>query len=136
MEEIRLNAVNYNETNLIRKNQVLIINNKLRSLGLNPSLKGTKFINKAIQLIIMSDNEFYILEDIYKEIAKQYKGFNSTQIRNSIKYSLDNRNEYLSKKNFEKIFGFEYDPYYFTNKIIIEEIARCINHYFLCKYKN
>lgn len=37
------------------------------------------------------------------------------------------------KKNVQKIlkrfFGFEYDEYYFTNKTIIEEIARVILNY-------
>lgn len=112
--------------NSISSTQVLSINNKLRSLGLNPALKGTKFINKAIQLLITSDNEFYILEDIYNEIANNYPSFNSAQIRNAIKYSLDHRNENLSIKNFERIFGFEYDEYVFTNKSFIEEFTRII----------
>ena len=101
-------------TNSICPQQVLSINNKLRSLGLNPTLKGTKFINKAIQLLIISNDEFYILENIYNEIAKNYTSFNSAQIRNAIKYSLDHRNENLSIKNFEKIFGFKYDEYIFN----------------------
>lgn len=113
-------------TNSISPQQVLSINNKLRSLGLNPTLKGTKFINKAIQLLIISNDEFYVLENIYNEIAKNYTSFNSAQIRNAIKYALDNRNENLSIKNFEKIFGFEYDEYVFTNKNFIEEITRII----------
>ena len=105
MEVIRLNTTNSNITNSISPQQVLSINNKLRSLGLNLSLKGAKFINKTIQLIITSDNEFYILEDIYMQIASNYnQSFNSTQIRNSIKYALDHRNENLSIKNFEKVF--------------------------------
>lgn len=112
--------------NSISPTQVLSINNKLRSLGLNPALKGTKFINKAIQLLIISDNEFYILEDIYNEIATDYPSFNSAQIRNAIKYSLDHRNENLSIKNFERIFGFEYDGFYFVNSIFIDELARVI----------
>lgn len=112
--------------NSISPTQVLSINNKLRSLGLNLTLKGTKFINKAIQLLIISDNEFYILEDIYNEIANNYPSFNSAQIRNAIKYSLDHRNENLSIKNFEKVFGFEYDEYIFTNKNFIEEIAKLL----------
>lgn len=37
------------------------------------------------------------------------QSFNSTQIRNSIKYALDHRNENLSIKNFEKSFNFEYN---------------------------
>ena len=92
--------------NSITPAQVLSINNKLRSLGLNPALKGTKFINKTIQLLIISDNDFYILEDIYNNIANKYPAFNSAQIRNAIKYALDNRNENLSIKNFEKVFRF------------------------------
>lgn len=113
-------------TNSISPQQVLSINNKLRSLGLNPTLKGTKFINKAIQLLVISNDEFYVLEDIYNEIASKYPSFNSAQIRNAIKYSLDYRNENLSIKNFEKVFGFEYDEYIFTNKNFIEEFKHII----------
>lgn len=113
--------------NSISPKQVLLINNKLRSLGLNPTLKGTKFINKAIQLLIISDKEFYVLDNIYMQIANTYnQSFNSAQIRNAIKYALDHRNENLSIKNFERVFGFEYDEYIFTNKNFIEEIARII----------
>lgn len=90
--------------NSISPQQVLSINNKLRSLGLNPTLKGTKFINKAIQLLITSNDDFYILENIYDKIASNYHSFNSAQIRNAIKYSLDHRNENLSIKNFVKVF--------------------------------
>ena len=61
-----------------------------------------------------------MFEDIYKQISLKYKTFSNVQIRNSIKYALDNRNEQKSKANFKEIFGFEYDSYYFTNKIIIE----------------
>lgn len=72
------------------------------------------------------NKEFIVFEEIYKQIALKYKTFNCVQIRNSIKYAIDNRNEQKSKANFEKVFGFEYDQYYFTNKTIIEEIARVI----------
>ncbi|WP_304969911.1 hypothetical protein, partial [Romboutsia ilealis] len=75
---------------------------------------------------LWSNDEFYILENIYNEIAKNYTSFNSAQIRNAIKYSLDHRNENLSIKNFEKIFGFKYDEYIFTNKSFIEEFVRII----------
>jgi hypothetical protein len=120
-----LNSSN-NIVNSISPQQVLSINNKLRSLGLNPALKGTKFINKAIQLLLISDDDFYVLEDIYDTIASNCPSFNSAQIRNAIKYSLDHRNEDLSFKNFEKIFGFEYDEYIFTNKNFIEEFINTL----------
>lgn len=106
----------------------IIIYNILQKLGLIPSLKGTKLLIKAILIIVSSQEEFIVFEDIYKQIALKYKTFNSVQIRNTIKYAIDNRNEQKSIKNFKEIFGFDYDNYYFTNKIIIEEIARVIKH--------
>lgn len=118
---------NYSETNnLIDTRYTIIIYNILQKLGLIPTLKGTKLLIKAILIIVNSQEEFIVFEDIYKQISLKYKNFNSVQIRNSIKYAIDNRNEQKSKANFEQVFGFEYDNYYFTNKIIIEEIARVI----------
>ena len=120
---------NYNKTkNLISSKATILIYNILRDLGLIPTLKGTKLLNKAIQIVIKSNDEFIIFEDIYKEIALNYMGFNSVQIRNVIKYAIDTRNEQKSIANFEKIFGYKYDKYYFTNKTIIEEIARVIRY--------
>lgn len=120
---------NYNKTNnLISSKATILIYNILRDLGLIPTLKGTKLLNKAIQIVIKSNDEFIIFEDIYEEIALNYMGFNSVQIRNVIKYAIDTRNEQKSMANFEKIFGYKYDKYYFTNKIIIEEIARVIKY--------
>ena len=120
---------NYNKTNnLISSKATILIYNILRDLGLIPTLKGTKLLNKAIQIVIKSNDEFIIFEDIYEEIALNYMGFNSVQIRNVIKYAIDTRNEQKSIANFEKIFGYKYDKYYFTNKTIIEEIARVIRY--------
>ena len=120
---------NYNKTNnLINSKATILIYNILRDLGLIPTLKGTKLLNKAIQIAIKSNDEFIIFEDIYKEIALNYMGFNSVQIRNVIKYAIDTRNEQKSIANFEKIFGYKYDKYYFTNKTIIEEIARVVKY--------
>lgn len=117
---------NSKTNNLIDTRYTIIIYNILQKLGLIPTLKGTKLLIKAILIIINSQEEFIVFEDIYKQIALKYKDFNSVQIRNSIKYAIDNRNEQKSKENFEQIFGLEYDNYYFTNKVIIEEIARVI----------
>ena len=120
---------NYSKTNnLISSKYTIIIYNILQKLGLIPTLKGTKLLIKAILIIINSQEEFIVFEDIYKQISLKYKTFSNVQIRNSIKYALDNRNEQKSKANFKEIFGFEYDSYYFTNKIIIEEIARIIKN--------
>ena len=115
---------------IINSKNTILIYNILRDLGLIPTLKGTKLLNKAIQIVIKSNNEFIVIEDVYNQIASSYPLFNNVQIRNAIKYAIDTRNEQKSKANFEKIFGYKYDKYYFTNKIIIEEIARVL------KYKN
>lgn len=114
--------------NLISPKNAILIYNILRALGLNMTLKGTKLLNKAIQIVINSNDEFIVLEDIYNQITLNYESFNGVQIRNTIKYAIDNRDEQKSKNNFEQIFGYKYDDYYFTNKIIIEEVARVVKY--------
>lgn len=115
--------------NLISSKNTILIFSILRNLGLTPTLKGTKLLNKAIQIVINSNNEFIVIEDVYNQIALNCVGFNGVQIRNAIKYAIDNRNEQKSIANFENIFGYKYDRYYFTNKIMIEEIARVVKNF-------
>ena len=79
-----------------------------------------------MQLVIISDDELINLNNIYTIISNYYNNVTPKQIKNSITYALDSRNKTKSKLNFEKNFNFEYDEYYFTNKIIIEEIANLI----------
>lgn len=119
---------NIKTSNLINYKKSILIYNILRDLGLMPTLKGTKFLNKAVQIVLNSNNEFIVLEDVYKKIALNYINFNSIQVRNAIKYAIDNRDEKKSIVNFEKVFGYKYDSYLFTNKVIIEEIARVIKN--------
>ena len=115
------------KTNIvINSKDIITIFNILRSIGLNTSHRGTKYINKAIQLITISDNDNVIIEKIYNSISTIYGNITSKQVKNDISYALKSRNEEKTETNFEKIFGFEYDEYYFTNKTIIEEIARII----------
>ena len=109
-------------------NYIITIYNILMELGLSPSLKGTKLLIQAIQIVVNSNNEFIIFENVYKNIANKYDNLNSTQIRNSIKYAIDNREDQKSITNFKKIFGYDYNKYYFTNKNIIEEISRIIKY--------
>lgn len=91
--------------NLISSKNTILTYNILRDLGLIPTLKGTKLLNKAIQIVIISNNEFIIIEDVYNQISSNYTGFKNVQVRNAIKYAIDTRNEQKSKENFEKIFG-------------------------------
>ncbi len=115
---------------IIEKEKILEINNKFRSLGLNFKLKGTKLLNKTIQIIIFSNIEFYTLEDIFDQLIEIYPYFNKMQIRMSIKYALDHRDEKLSEKNFYKVFGFEYDELFFITKDFIEEFSNAIKEEF------
>lgn len=114
--------------NLISSKDVILIYNILRDLGFIMSLKGTKLLNKAIQVVIKSDNEFISVEEVYHILALNYTCFNTAQIRNAIKYAIDTRSEEKTAKNFESIFGYKYDKECLTNKSIIEEIARVMRN--------
>lgn len=101
-----------------------IIYNILRKLGIKTSNQGTKLIYLAIVIIINSNIEFIIIEDIYELISKQIKSMSKLQIKRSIQYIIDNRDIKKCEKNFEIIFGYEYDKSIFTNKNFIQEIVR------------
>ena len=115
-----------NTNKVINPKQVIKIFNILRDIGLNTSHRGTKYINKAIQILTVADNDIIVIEDVYRNIANLYGNITPKQVKNDISYALNSWQEGKTIKNFERIFNFEYDKYYFTNKNIIEEIARII----------
>lgn len=108
------------------KKLVLEIYNILRKLGIKTSNQGAKLIYLAIVIIINYNIEFIKLEDIYEIISKQVKNMNKFQIRRSIQYAIDSRDIKKCEKNFEIIFGYEYNESIFTNKNFIEELLRII----------
>ena len=110
----------------IKPKQIITIFNILRDIGLNTSHRRTKYINKAVQILVTTDNDIIKAKDIYNSISNYYSNITPKQVKNDISYALNSRIEEKAKKNFEKVFGFEYDQYYFTNKTIIEEIARVV----------
>jgi len=116
---------------VISSKQIIVIFNILRYIGLNTSHRGTKYINKAVQLLIVADNDIVKIKDIYISISNYYNNVTPKQVKNDISYALKSRTEKKAEKNFEKVFGFEYDQYYFTNKTIIEEVARVIKGKFI-----
>lgn len=113
--------------NEVIENKTIYIFNILRSLGLNTSLKGTKLLNKAIQIVLLNDDEFIIIKNVYLILAKKYN-LSPKQIENYISYAIDSRQIEKTEKNFEKIFNYEYDEFIFTNKIFIDEITRIIKN--------
>lgn len=118
------------KNNLITPEQVLIINNKLRSLGFKSSHIGYKYLVRAIIINYLEYNELNLTNYklLYKKIA-QY--FNNTktpiQIDDCIYYTINHRNNELTKKSFENIFGYEYNPQIFSNKSFIEEFVNMLN---------
>ena len=118
---------------VIKPKQIITIFNILRDIGLNTSHRGTKYINKAVQILVTTDNDIIKAKDIYNSISNYYSNITPKQVKNDISYALNSRTEEKAKKNFEKVFGFEYDQYYFTNKIIIDSrlIFCCVNNIFI-----
>lgn len=119
-----MNGVNTNR--VIRPKLVITIFNILRDIGLNINHRGAKYLNKAIQILLASDSDIVIVKNIYITVASIYGNTTPKQVENDISYAINSRNEEKSIKNFEKVFGFEYDQYLFTNKNFIEEISRII----------
>lgn len=115
----------------ITPKQIIYIFNILRDIGLNTSHRGTKYINKAVQMLVANSNDIVKIKDIYISIANYYGNVTSKQVKNNISYALNSRFEEKAKENFKRIFGFEYNSYYFTNKNIIEEISRIIKADFI-----
>ena len=118
--------INTKIANQITRSQMTMICNTIRSLGLSFGLTGTRLINKVIQILIVKDLEIVILEDIYKELSIYFPKLKPVQIRQNISYALNNRDYYKAKDNFQNIFGFEHDEYYFEPKVFMEEVANII----------
>lgn len=114
------------ESIIISPKQIITIFNILRAIGLNTSHRGTKYINKAVQIVTVANNDIVVIKYVYKIIANLYDNITPKQVKNDISYALNSRQEEKTIENFERIFNFKYDRYYFTNKNIIEEIARII----------
>ena len=121
------------EGKLLRKNicdsklnTYLRIYNLVKQLGLRTSHTGTKLLVKAVLILIEQGIDFVVIEDIYSIISNELQSISKSQVKYCIKYAIDNRQEKQTIKNFEKIFGYEYAEDVFTNKELIEEIARVI----------
>ena len=113
-------------TNRITREQVLAICNTVRSLGLSTGHTGTRLINKVIQILTIKDLEIVVLEEIYQELLTYYPNMTIGRMRKNILYALQNRDYQKAENNFEEIFGFEHDEYYFEPKVFMEEVANII----------
>jgi len=100
--------------------------NILKRLGIKSSNIGTKYIISTLLIGYKQYPNYLNMEKIYIQVANIYHV--STQaVKTGIKYSLDHRDYMLAKKNFESIFGYEYNEYTFMNKEFFEEVFRVIS---------
>ena len=113
------------QNSICNNNSNIIIYNAIRKLGFRPNNCGTIFILRAVNLV-KENNDIVILNNIYIELSKASTNFSPTQIKMAIKYAIDHRNEQKSINNFREVFGYDYDEEIFTNKDLIEELARIL----------
>lgn len=118
--------INTNTTNRITRSQITLTSHIIRSLGLSFGLTGTRLINKTIQILTIKDLEIVVLEDIYRELSVYFPKIKPVQMRQYIAYALEHRDYQKAEENFEDIFGFEHDIYYFEPKVFMEEVANVI----------
>lgn len=118
--------INTNTTNRITHSQITLTSHIIRSLGLSFGLTGTRLINKTIQILTIKDLEIVVLEDIYRELSVYFPKIKPAQMRQYIAYALEHRDYQKAEENFEDIFGFEHDIYYFEPKVFMEEVANVI----------
>lgn len=124
-----MNSLVYKKNNSITPKQVLIINNKLRSLGFKTSHSGYRYLIKAIQIKYLEYNEldFSNFNLIYEKVALYFNNIKTPiQIEDSIYYTINHRNNDLTKKTFKSVFGYEYNKDIFTNKEFIEEFVNML----------
>lgn len=126
-----MSSTSNKNTNLITSTLALVISNKLRSLGIKTSNNGYKFLVRAITIKVIEydDNDFSNFNTIYEKVSNRFNNTKTPiQIDDCIYYSINHRNNKLTKNNFEKVFGFEYDEFIFTNKNFIDEISSIIRY--------
>ena len=79
----------------------------LKQLGFKSSLYGTKLLIKVI-LKASTLDDYYTLNDIYSVISQE-TDLSINDISVLVFNSLNSRKKDISKKNFENIFGYEYN---------------------------
>lgn len=124
-----MNSLVCKTNNSITPKQVLVINNKLRSLGFKTSHIGYRYLIKAIQIKYLEYDEldFSNFNLIYEKVSAYFNNIKTpTQIEDCIYYNINHRNNELTKRTFESVFGYEYNQDIFSNKEFIEEFVNML----------
>ena len=96
----------------------------LKQLGFKSSLYGTKLLIKVI-LKASALDDYYTLNDIYSVISQE-TDLSINDISVLVFNSLNSRKKDISKKNFENIFGYEYNENDFKCKEFIENLVNLL----------
>ena len=96
----------------------------LKQLGFKSSLYGTKLLIKVI-LKASALDDYYTLNDIYSVISQE-TDLSVNDILVLVFNSLNSRKKDISKKNFENIFGYEYNENDFKCKEFIENLVNLL----------
>ena len=96
----------------------------LKQLGFKSSLYGTKLLIKVI-LKASALDDYYTLNDIYSVISQE-TDLSVNDISVLVFNSLNSRKKDISKKNFENIFGYEYNENDFKCKEFIENLVNLL----------
>ena len=96
----------------------------LKQLGFKTNLCGTKLLIKVILKAYTLD-DYYTLNKIYT-IISQETHLSVNDISILIFNSINSRKKDISKKNFENVFGFEYDESNFKCKEFVENLVNIL----------
>lgn len=125
-----MSSTNNESNNLITPKLVLIINNKLRSLGFKSNQAGYRLLINAIKIryVEYEENYFCDFNIIYEKVSDNYNNIKTpTQVDDCIYYTINHRRKNNTiKESFKNIFGYEYDESIFTNKEFINEFVNML----------
>ncbi len=102
--------------------------NILIQLGLSPSCKGIYYLTDLI-LLAIKYNDFIDIDINLKELRESLsneKHISAKSIKSNIEYSIQYRNNGITKGNFKNLFNLDYDISFITTKSIISLILNLI----------
>ncbi len=99
----------------------------LIELGLNPSSKGTIYLEEVIEYIILNNLYDYSYKDILELLANE-KNYDFKKLKSNIKNCLYRIDYTKSKNNFDKHLNIKFDPYYLSPSKFINIVALKYNN--------
>lgn len=115
------NSIKFNNTNKkLTYNQKILVKSSLVKIGFNPSNIGVSLFKHCIYYAYTNDIININMEEIYRFLSSK-TNTPVKNIKNAIAYSFYNINMNKVSKNYEKIFGVEFDYASFSLNNIISD---------------